>query len=153
MRYWVGSVLFLSAAAFLWSGLRHRRRVIAIAPRDAIMAQRAIASEDPRSLAALSEIGRPIVLFFVAWIGVKSGLAYVWLDAGRWLSPFDLAGLYALLVAYGVSFTIESKYRMSDAVAAAAALPSYSTASTGSSRAASFGRRSSSYSPQCASSG
>jgi hypothetical protein len=121
MRYWLGAALLIAAAAFLWSGLRHRARALAIASREAIQAQRAAASADPRSLAALGEIGRPIVLFFVGWVGVKSGLAYLWLDAGRWLSAFDLAAFYALLTAYGVSFTLESRYRMSDALAARAA--------------------------------
>jgi hypothetical protein len=121
MRYWFGAVLFVGAAFFLWSGLRHRARALAIASRETIEARRDAASADPRSLAALGEIGRPIVLFFLAWVGVKSGLAYVWLDAGRWLSPFDVAGFYALLVAYGVSFTLASKYRISDALAAAEA--------------------------------
>jgi hypothetical protein len=117
MRYWLGTVLFAMAAGWLWSALRHRSRVLAIASREAIEARRTAACADPRSISALGEIARPIVTFGLAWIGVKTAIAYAMLDAGRWLSPYDLAGFLALLAAYGTSFAFESTYRMSDAIA------------------------------------
>src|SRR5579883_1598262 len=101
MRYWIGAICLAVAAGLIIKGLRHRRQILSLATREALAAQHAAASADPRSMSAMGEIGRPLVLFFVGWLGVKAGLLYLLFHAGRWLSIIDLAGFYALLYAYG----------------------------------------------------
>src|SRR5579883_1794070 len=125
MRYWIGAICLAVAAGLIIKGLRHRRQILSLATREALAAQHAAASSDPRSMSALGEIGRPLVLFFVGWLAVKAGLLYLLFHAGRWLSIADLAGFYALLYAYGVHLTLHTRYRMEDAIVIRGAAPAY----------------------------
>lgn len=118
MRYTAGLVMLLLAVAVIGWALRHRRRVLAMITEDALARHREAQAEDPKSLSAFSEIVRPIVLFALVWIGVKSVAAYFWMDGPRYLSLFDLGSLLALLASYGYCVTIQTRYRMSVALAA-----------------------------------
>ena len=119
MRYWIGALCFASAAVLLFSALRRRRRVLAIAPRALIERHRAAALADPRSLASMGEIGRSFVVFFVGYAGLKTGLLWLAFDAHRYLSLVDLAGFYAMLAAYVTSLNVQTRWRLPDALAAA----------------------------------
>lgn len=121
MRYWIGALCFAAAAALLVTALRHRGRVLAIAPRELIERQRAVALSDPRSLASMGEIGRSFVVFFVGYAALKTGLLWFAFDAHRHLSFVDLAGFYAALAAYVFSLDVQTRWRLSDARAARAA--------------------------------
>lgn len=118
MRYTTGLVMLLLAVGVLGWALRHRRRVLVLIPEDALARYREAQTEDPKSMSAFGEIVRPIVLFALVWIGVKSVAAYFWFDGPKHLSLFDLGALLALLACYGYCITIQTRYRMSVAIAA-----------------------------------
>ena len=80
MRYTAGLVMLLLAVAVIWWALRHRRRVLALISLDALTRYREAQADDPKSISAFGEIVRPIVLFALVWIGVKSVAAYFWFD-------------------------------------------------------------------------
>lgn len=118
MRYTTGLVMLLLAAGILAWALRHRRRVLALVPQDVLVRQLEAQAADPESISAYGEIVRPVVLFALVWIGLKSVAAYFWLDGPKYLSLFDLGSLLALLAAYGYCITVQTRYRMSIALAA-----------------------------------
>jgi hypothetical protein len=118
MRYTTGLFMLLLAVAVIGWALRHRRRVLALISEDALARYREAQAEDPKSISAFGEIVRPIVLFALVWIGVKSVAAYFWFDGPKHLSLFDLGALLALLACYGYCITIQTRYRMSVALAA-----------------------------------
>jgi len=118
MRYTTGLVMLLMAVGVLAWALRHRRRVLALISEDALARHMEKQADDPNSISAFGEIMRPMVLFALAWIGVKSVAAYFWMDGPKYLSLFDLGSLLALLVAYGYCITVQTRYRMSVALAA-----------------------------------
>ena len=118
MRYTTGLVMLLMAVGVLVWALRHRRRVLAVVSEDALARHMEKQADDPDSISAFGEIMRPMVLFALAWIGVKSIAAYFWMDGPKYLSLFDLGSLLALLVAYGYCITVQTRYRMSVALAA-----------------------------------
>jgi hypothetical protein len=118
MRYTTGLVMLLMAVGVLAWALRHRRRVLALIPEDALARHLEKQSEDPHSISAFGEIMRPIVLFALVWIGAKAVAAYFWMDGPKYLSLFDLGALLALLASYGYCITVQTRYRMSFALAA-----------------------------------
>ena len=118
MRYTTGLVMLLLAFGVLGWALWHRRRVLALISADALARYREAQAEDPKSISAFGEIVRPIVLFALVWIGVKSVAAYFWFDGPKHLSLFDLGALLALLTCYGYCITIQTRYRMTFALQA-----------------------------------
>jgi pimeloyl-ACP methyl ester carboxylesterase len=110
-------MLMLAVGVLAWA-LRHRHRVLALISEDALARYMDKQSEDPHSISAFGEIMRPIVLFALAWIGAKSAAAYFWMDGPKYLSLFDLGALLALLASYGYCITVQTRYRMSVALAA-----------------------------------
>jgi hypothetical protein len=119
MRYWIGIALTIGAVWLLAAAYAHRRRVIAAR---AAAAARGIAPAEPglRSVAVFGEIMRPVILFLLAYAAIKTVLLYVALDGQELLSWFDLAGMLALLGAYGVWMSVRTTYRASDLAAAMA---------------------------------
>ena len=115
MRYWLGAALFAIAAFLAWRAWSHRSAVLALAPRDAVLRRQQLAADDPRSLAAMGEISRPLVLGLLAWTGLKTTAAFAMLDAARYFAWFDLAGFLGLLVGYGTLFHVQTRYRLADA--------------------------------------
>ena len=120
MAYWSGAVLFAIGAWLIHAGLAHRRRVLALR---AAAADADETGADPLSLGVFGEIVRPIILFALAYLGVKATLAFWWLDAGRYLSLFDLAGFLCLLAGYGAWVVMKTKYRVLRPPAAMARAP------------------------------
>jgi hypothetical protein len=110
--------MLLMAVGILAWALRHRSRVLALISKDALARYMEKQSEDPHSMFAFGEIVRPIVLFALVWIGAKSIAAYFWMDGPKYLSLFDLGSLLALLASYGYCITVQTRYRMSVALAA-----------------------------------
>ena len=104
MRYWIGGLFFGVAAWLIVAGLAQRRRALAAGWREP-------ESVPPRSLEALGYIMRPIILFALAVVGLKSAFAYWVLDAGRYLSVVDLGGFLALLAGYGTWLVMKTTYR------------------------------------------
>lgn len=107
MAYWTGFACALLGAWLIGAGLAHRRRMQALRAR---LGDAAGPATDPRSLGVFGEIVRPIILCALAYLAVKTALAFYWLDAGRYLSLFDLAGFLFLLVAYGTWLTLKTKH-------------------------------------------
>ncbi len=129
MKYWIGAVLFVYAAVFAHFALV-RRNQFQVARSDAESRGLNIDEKlDPNSMAAFGEIMTPIVLFALAYVAVKTTFAYYMFDNGQYLSLFDLAGFYAVLIGYGYWLKIKSTYRMPDA-AVVAAVPGLAQLST-----------------------
>jgi hypothetical protein len=116
VQYWIGIASFTGAAFLLHLGFRHRRRVLALASREELAREHAAAASDPRSLAAMGEIARPIVLLFLGWIGLKTTAAFYMMGGPRHLSVVDLCGFLALLAGYGTLLTLQTRYRLVDAM-------------------------------------
>jgi hypothetical protein len=93
MRNLTGLILLLWGAWLLWSGWTRREAALAARAegRAAVGA----------SLAGFAAAIRPVVYVALGYLALKASLAYAVLDAGRVLSPFDLAGFLFLLAAYG----------------------------------------------------
>lgn len=119
MAYWTGALLFAVGGWLILAGLAHRRRVLALRAAPGA----GDADADPRSLAVFGEIMRPIILFALAYLGVKTTLAFWWLDAGRYLSLFDLAGFLFLLAGYGAWMVMKTTYRVLQPPAAVDSAP------------------------------
>jgi hypothetical protein len=102
-------VLFAFGAWLAWSALAQRRRVIA-ARRAGTVAREGEAAGNAQ-LSMTGEIMRPVILFALVYVALKSVFAYVVLDAGRWVSWFDLAGYLFLLAAYGGWVVVRTRYR------------------------------------------
>lgn len=111
MRYWIGGLFFGVAAWLIVAGLAQRRRALATGWREP-------EAVSPQSLETLGYIMRPIMLFALAYVGLKSAFVYWVIDAGRYLSVVDLGGFLALLAGYGTWFVMKTKYRSSGIVPA-----------------------------------
>ncbi|MFD2184403.1 hypothetical protein [Rhodoplanes azumiensis] len=120
MRYWIGIVMFAAAAAFVVSGVLHKRRVLAA--RMAAEA-RGIASVPPEafSIAAVGEGIRPLILVFLTVTAAMIVVMFVLPGGDESLSLLDLGGVLAALAAYGIWMSRRVTYRMSDIVRAEAA--------------------------------
>lgn len=111
MMYWVGVLATPAAIALFVSARLHRARVLA-ARADAIRhGYPAERPANPDSIAALGELVTPIVLCALAYLALKTRLAYYMLNNGA-LSIFDLTGTLLLLGAYGTWLKIKTGYRM-----------------------------------------
>lgn len=113
MRNWVGAVTSMLALAIVAVALARRRKVLAVVSEAALTHRLEQLAGDPRSLSAFGEIMRPIVWFALTVIALKSMIAYFLLGGARFLSPFDLAGVLAMLVAYGFFIHVQTRYRFS----------------------------------------
>lgn len=113
MRYWVGAVTGTLAMCLVVYALARRRRVLALIGEEELSRRLDLLSSDPRSISAFGEIMRPLVWFALAIIALKSVIAYFVLGGARFLSPFDLAGVLAMLGAYGFFIQMQTRYRLS----------------------------------------
>lgn len=113
MRYWVGAVTSMLALAIVAVALARRRKVLAVVSEAALTHRLEQMAGDPRSLSAFGEIMRPIVWLALIVIALKSTIVYFYLGGARFLSSFDLAGVLAMLVAYGVFIHFQTRYRFS----------------------------------------
>lgn len=105
MRYWTGLMLFVASGWLIQAALAHRRRILATGGAgDA-------APVSARSIDTLGYILVPIILFALAYIGIKSAFLYWVLDGGRYLSLVDLAGFLCLLGGYGTWVVLKTRYR------------------------------------------
>lgn len=103
MRYLIGTTALLAAGWLLYVSRRQWREVI-----DAIAARSGPPPETQMS--AFGEIMRPILLFALVYVGAKTTFVFFWFEATRYLSLFDLAGFWLLLIAYGSYITVKTKY-------------------------------------------
>jgi hypothetical protein len=116
VRHWTGLALAALGAWLLWSGLAHRRRVLA-AGRAAAPGDGTPAPTHP-SLAFVGDFFPGLVGVMLVFFGVKATLMYLVLDAGRLFSPIDLGGLLFLLASYGAWLVLRTRYRAGAAPAA-----------------------------------
>jgi hypothetical protein len=66
-------------------------------------------AEPTSGMFVFGEIMRPIILAALAYLALKTTLAYFWLDAQRYLSFFDLAAFNGALAAYGYWLVVKTK--------------------------------------------
>lgn len=103
MRNIIGLVFFAAGAWMLLSALAQRKRVIAAGP-DA-------APPLHPSLQGMADAMPPIILVALGIVGAKVALAILVTEAGQYFSLLDLAGFLFLLVGYGTSVVIKTRYR------------------------------------------
>lgn len=112
MRNWSGLVLFSLGVWFLYAGRSRRLRVLTKQRPNVVRETTVTARHFPAPLGTMAAL-RPIIVAVLAFAGLKSILAYVWFDAGRFFSSFDLAGFIFFLAAYGTWITLVTLYRAS----------------------------------------
>jgi hypothetical protein len=112
MRNLLGLAFFLVAAYFFMGSYAQRKKVRlarAELEKDGPIVEKSL---DPNSMAALGEIATPIVQAGLWLVAIKFCAAYYLLDAGRFISLFDLAGIVTVLLAYGIWLSSMTKFRM-----------------------------------------
>jgi hypothetical protein len=91
MHDWLGVGLIALGVGLLVSGvLKRRAKLRTVYPPGAIRPE----------FAAMGEIMRPVILFFVGWFALKMTLFYFVLGGQRYLSPLDFVGILFVLAAY-----------------------------------------------------
>ncbi len=110
MRYWVGAILFLCGAWFVWSGLQRRRQVMAAKAAAADGSGAPLPVLSP-GMAIIGDVVPPLVCIVLAIVGAKVTFAYFVVDAGRFFSLFDLGGLLFLMASYGLWMILRAKHR------------------------------------------
>ena len=102
----MGAVLFAVAAWLVWSALGRRRQALAEAQAGLV--------PPPLhpSLVMMAELGPSLIIFGLVIAGGQTVLAFWMTDGGGVFSPFDLAGLVAVMVAYGVWVKVKGRYRL-----------------------------------------
>jgi hypothetical protein len=111
MYDWIGVGLFALGTGIFASGVvKRRKRARTVVPAGAIRPE----------FAAMGEIVRPILLFFLAFFGLKMSMFYFALGGNGLMSAVNYAGLMYLLVAYGgYVVLVTGKVREAPAVKAA----------------------------------
>jgi hypothetical protein len=113
MRYWLGLIMFTAGAWMIMAALAQRRRVLELRRQREARGLPATVGSSNMSLTILGEVVPPIIVFALVVVGAKMTLAYFVMDAGRWLSVFDLAGFLFLLAGYGTWIMLKTRYRVS----------------------------------------
>lgn len=117
MRNWIGLALFLAGSLLIWAGWLRKQRVLAAR---AALAARGIFPAPPAltSMATYGEILRPMILWFMAYVGLKTAFLFWVMEGTRWFSWLDLGGLLFLFAGYGTWMSFRVTYRFSDLEAA-----------------------------------
>lgn len=105
MRHVFGVIFTLVGAWYVY---------VAVTTRVRRLAERRAAgipddAEPASSMFVFGEIVRPIILLALAYLALKTTLAYFWLDAQRYLSLFDLVAFNGALAAYGYWLVVKTK--------------------------------------------
>ena len=111
IRNVAGVVLFAIGAWVLFSAMRRRNRAVA-AWRDAQAKGEHIDVYTSKKFALTSSIARPIVLVMLLMAALEVAGSYLAMGGSRLFSVLDLAGFLFVLAAYGVWFTISTRYRV-----------------------------------------
>lgn len=91
MHDWLGTGLIALGLGLLASGVMKRRaRMRTVLPPGAIRPE----------FAAMGEIVRPMIMFFVGVFALKMALFYFVLGGQRYLTPLDFFGILFVLTAY-----------------------------------------------------
>ncbi len=107
MKYWLG-LAFLSTSGLLltWAHV-HRRRI----QKHWSASTELLETVAPRSsLDALGRNVRPFMYAILIWIGLKTSFIFFAFNGSSVLTLFDLSGFLVLLAAYGIWFTVRTKY-------------------------------------------
>jgi hypothetical protein len=83
-------LIVLGVGLLLSAAIKRRARMRAAEPAGAIRPE----------FVAMGQMMRPLLLFAVALIAVKSVVFYLLFDGGRWLSPLTFGGFMFVLAAY-----------------------------------------------------
>ncbi len=111
MKFWLGAVLTLGATFLFMKAAEHKNRVTLARDQALRRGQPADQPLDTNSIAALGEMITPIVLVALAYISLKTSIAFYVLNDGA-LSIFDLAGALLLFAAYGTWLRSKTMLRM-----------------------------------------
>lgn len=83
MHNWIGAMTAVLGAWLIYSGLAHRRRVLAARRPAAIFGEPDAAPPHDRSLAIFGDIMRPMIICALGYFALKASLAYVLLGGSR----------------------------------------------------------------------
>lgn len=111
MAYWIGLAFVVVGLALAWSGYRHRqvslqeeerlRRIHSASPADALHP----------SLSMLADFAPSLTVFGLGAMALMLTVAFFAVNALKWVSLFDLAGLYVLVAGYGYWMFMKTRHR------------------------------------------
>jgi hypothetical protein len=121
MAYFVGLAFLIIAAAFAWAGRRHK--AISVAEEARLRAERPdgkIGELHP-SLSMLADFAPSLTIFTLVAFALTITVAFFAVDGLRWLTLFDLAGMYAMVAGYGYWMYMKTRHRSVETMRALAA--------------------------------
>lgn len=121
MAYVVGLALAALGAWFAWAGFSHKRKSEAEQAR--LRAERP-GAKDPElhpSLSMLADFAPSLTIFSLVIFVIAITVAFFAVGALRWLTFFDLAGMYALAGGYGYWMYMKTRHRSVETLRALAA--------------------------------
>ena len=111
MAYLVGLAFIAIGALFVWAGFTHKKRSQAEEAR--LIAQ----SRDGKigalhpSLSMLADFAPSLTVFSLGAFALMLTAAFFAVNALKWLSLFDLAGMYAMVAGYGYWMYMKTRHR------------------------------------------
>lgn len=111
MMYWAGAVMFAIGGWLIYRAFAQKRRVLATRAEIAASGGRLAEPALHPSLKTVGAFFPTLMLWFLAYAGLKGTFGYFALGGGRVLSLFDLAGFLFLLASYATWLTLTTRYR------------------------------------------
>jgi hypothetical protein len=111
MAYFVGLAFVAIGALFAWAGYTHKKQSVAEEAR--LRAQRKdgkIGALHP-SLEMLADFAPTLTMFSLGAFALMITAAFFAVNALQWLSLFDLAGMYAMVIGYGYWMYMKTRHR------------------------------------------
>lgn len=111
MTYVAGAILFLLGGLFFMSGFTHRRKSLAEEARRKHENPDAKPVEMHPSLSMLVDFAPFLTVVSLLILTAMITVTFFAVNALRWFSLFDLAGVYAMIAGYGYWMSMKTKHR------------------------------------------
>ena len=121
MAYLAGAAFIAIAALFAWAGHTHKQRSVSEEARIRAENPNARPTELHPSLSMLADFAPSLTMFSLVIFALTITVAFFAVNALRWLTLFDLAGLYALVAGSGYWMYMKTRHRSVETLRALAA--------------------------------